>query len=79
MVIALQNKDLSTLEYILGKLHCGSIIKVNTDNSKLVLYYYELKHVLVPLLLKHNLYFLTENRTKQYNLLLYTLENNIKK
>ena len=79
LVIALQNRDLATLEYILSKLHCGSILKVNADNSKLVLYYYELKHVLVPLLLKHNLFFLTENRTKQYNLLLYTLENNIKK
>jgi hypothetical protein len=45
----------------------------------LVLYYYELKYVLVPLLLSHGLFFLTENRAKQYNLLLYTLENNIKK
>ena len=79
LVIALHNRDLATLEYILSKLHCGSIVKVNADSSKLVLYYYELKHVLVPLLLQNNLFFLTENRTKQYNLLLYTLENNIKK
>lgn len=79
LVIALHNRDLSTLEYILGKLHCGSIVKVDNDSSKFVLYYYELKHVLVPLLLKHNLFFLTDNRIKQYNLLLYTLENNLKK
>ena len=79
LVIALHNRDLATLEYILGKLHCGSIVKVNADSSKLVLYGYELKYVLVPLLLKHGLFFLTENRTKQYNLLLYTIENNIKK
>jgi hypothetical protein len=34
---------------------------------------------LIPLFLKNNWYFLTENRIEQYNLLLYTIENNIKK
>lgn len=30
-------------------------------------------------MLKHGLFFLTENRINQYNLLLYTLDNNVKK
>lgn len=47
--------------------------------SKFVVYNFELKYMLVPLFLKNNLYFLTQNRIDQYNLLLYTIENNIKK
>jgi hypothetical protein len=47
--------------------------------SKFVVYNFELKYMLVPLFLMNNLYFLTQNRIDQYNLLLYTIENNIKK
>lgn len=79
LVITFQNRDLATFEYILSKLHFGVIAKINPTLSKLVLYNFELKYVLVPLLLKHGLFFLTENRINQYNLLLYTLENNVKK
>lgn len=79
LVITFQNRDLATFEYILSKLHFGVIAKVDSKLSKLVLYNFELKYVLVPLLLKHGLFFLTENRINQYNLLLYTLDNNIKK
>lgn len=79
LVISFHNRDIATFEYILGKLHFGVIAKVNPTISKLVIYNYELKYILVPLLLKHGLFFLTENRINQYNLLLYTLENNIKK
>lgn len=79
LVITFQNRDLATFEYILSKLHFGVIAKVNHTVSKLVIYNFELKYVLVPLLLKHGLFFLTENRINQYNLLLYTLENNVKK
>jgi phosphoribulokinase len=79
LVITFQNRDLATFEYILSKLHFGVIAKINPTLSKLVIYNFELKYVLVPLLLKHGLFFLTENRINQYNLLLYTLENNVKK
>ena len=79
MVLTFHNRDLATFEYILGKLHFGVIAKVSPTVSKLVIYNFELKYILVPLLLKHGLFFLTENRINQYNLLLYTLENNIKK
>lgn len=79
LVITFQNRDLATFEYILSKLHFGVIAKVNHSLSKLVIYNFELKYVLVPLLLEHGLFFLTENRINQYNLLLYTLDNNVKK
>lgn len=79
LVITFNNRDLATFEYILGKLHFGVIAKIDSTLSKLVIYNFELKYILVPLLLKNNLYFLTENRINQYNLLLYTLDNNIKK
>lgn len=79
LVITFNNRDLATFEYILGKLHFGVIAKVDSTLSKLVIYNFELKYILVPLLLKNNLFFLTENRINQYNLLLYTLDNNIKK
>ena len=79
LVITFHNRDIATYEYILGKLHFGVIAKINPTLSKLVIYNFELKYILTPLLLKHGLFFLTENRINQYNLLLYTLENNIKK
>ena len=79
LVITFNNRDITTFEHILGKLHFGVIAKIDSNLSKLVIYQFELKYILVPLLLKHGLFFLTENRINQYNLLLYTLENNIKK
>lgn len=68
-----------TFEYLLSKLHFRVIGKINSTTSKLIIYNFELKYILVPLILKHNLFFLTKNRINQYNLLLYTIENNIKK
>lgn len=79
LVITFNNRDLATFEYILSKLHFGVIANVNSSTSKLIIYNFELKYILVPLLLKHGLFFLTENRINQYNFLLYTLEHNIKK
>lgn len=70
---------MATFEHILGKLHFGVIAKVSPTISRLIIYNFELKYILVPLLLKHGIFFLTENRINQYNLLLYTLEYNIKK
>lgn len=79
LVITFHNRDIATFEYILGKLHFGVISSISPTLSRLYIYNFELKYVLVPLLLKHGLFFLTENRINQYNLLLYTIENNIKK
>jgi hypothetical protein len=79
LVITFNNRDMATFEYILSKLHFGIIARINSTTSKLVIYNFELKYILVPLLLEHGLFFLTENRINQYNWLLYTLEHNIKK
>jgi hypothetical protein len=79
LVITFQNRDLKTFEYIKDNLKFGEIKRISDTLSKLVVYNFELKYILVPLFLKNNLYFLTENRIKQFNLLLYTIENNIKK
>ena len=57
----------------------GVLARIDATKSQYVLYSFELRYVLVPLLLKHGLFFLTKNRIDQYNLLLFCLENNIKK
>jgi len=79
LVITFQNRDLKTFEFIENKLNLGTIKRVSDSLSKFVVYNFELKYILTPLFLKNNLYFLTKNRIEQYNLLLYTIENNIKK
>lgn len=79
LTITFHNRDLATFEYLISKLHFGVIAKINSSTSRLIIYNFELKYILVPLLLKYNLFFLTKNRINQYNLLLYTIENNIKK
>ena len=70
LVITFNNNDIETFEFIRNKLNMGAISKIVTNSSKFVLYNFELKYILVPLLLKYGLFFLTENRTNQYNLLL---------
>ena len=68
LVITFHNRDLSTYEYIIKNLHfCGAVIKkVSPTLSKLVIYNFELKYILTPLLLKNGLFFLTVNRINQY-------------
>jgi hypothetical protein len=65
--------------FIENKLNFGAIKRISDTISKFVVYNFELNCILTPLFLKNNFYFLTENRIEQYNLLLYTIENNIKK
>jgi hypothetical protein len=79
LIITFHNRDIKTFEYILNKLGFGTILKVNKDDSKYVIYNFELRYILVPLLIRNNLYFLTKTRSQQYNVLLYIIENNIKK
>ena len=48
---------METFEYIKNKLGFGVIAKIDLNNSKLVIYQaplgIELKHIIVPLLIKH--------------------------
>src|SRR5690606_2281161 len=50
----------------------------NPDTCKLVINRTDLQEILFPLLIHHNLFFLTNTRREQFNKAMYILENNIK-
>ena len=82
LVISLDIKDISILEYIKTTLNIG---KINTypklgekTTCKLVVHKTELQNVLFPLLIHYNIFFLTDIRRLQYNKALYILQNDIK-
>lgn len=81
LVISLHLDDLSTLEYIHSVLKIGKITihkDLKSPSCKLIINRTDLQEVFFPLLLYHNIFFLTETRTSQFNLAMYILENNIK-
>lgn len=82
LVISLHLKDLATLEYIKSVLKLGSI-SIYKDNKsptcKLIINKTDLQEVFFPLLLYHNIYFLTNTRITQFNTAMYILKNDIKK
>jgi len=74
-------KDLVTLEYIKSVLKLGSIIIVKDIKSpicRLIINKTDLQDVMFPLLLYHNIYFLTETRSSQFNIAMFILKNDIK-
>lgn len=81
LVISLQLKDLSTLEYIKSVLNLG-IINISKDlqspTCKLVINRTDLQEVLFPLLIYNNIFFLTDTRINQFNLAMYILEKDLK-
>lgn len=82
LTISLDIRDLSLLHHIQSTLGIG-IIKTypktkNPDTCKLVINRTDLQEILFPLLIHHNLFFLTNTRREQYNKAMYILENNIK-
>jgi hypothetical protein len=81
LVISLHLKDLATLEYIRSVLKLGSI-SIYKDNlsptCKLIINKTDLQEVFFPLLLYHNIYFLTNTRITQFNTAMYILKNDIK-
>ena len=81
LVISLHLNDLSTLQYIhsnlkLGKLNVYKDLK--NPICKLVINRTELQKILFPLLLYHNIFFLTETRIKQFNLAMFIIKNDIR-
>lgn len=81
LVISLHLKDLSTLEYIRSVLNLGKITifrDLKSPTCKLIINKTDLQKYLFPLLIYHNIYFLTETRAKQFNLAIYILKNNLK-
>src|SRR5690606_15804601 len=82
LVISLHLNYLSTLEYIHSVLKIGKITiykDLKSPSCKLIINRTDLQKVFLPLLLYHNIFFLTETRASQFNLAMHILENNIKK
>nr|YP_010691060.1 LAGLIDADG endonuclease [Phellinus igniarius]WBU93161.1 LAGLIDADG endonuclease [Phellinus igniarius] len=81
LVIGLSLEDLSSLEYIHSVLKIGKIT-ISRDhknpNCKLIINKTDLQEVVFPLLIHHNIFFLTQNRRKQFDLALYLFQNNLK-
>jgi hypothetical protein len=82
LVISLDIKDLSVLKYIESILNIGKINIYPKSGEKrtckLVIHKTELQDILFPLLVYHNIFFLTNIRSTQYNKAIYILQNNIK-
>ncbi len=80
LVISLHLNDLSTLEYIRSVLKIGKITiykDYRSPTCKLIINKTDLQEVLFPLLVHHEIYFLTLTRSDQFNRVMYILQNNI--
>jgi hypothetical protein len=81
LVISLHLEDLSTLEYINSILKIGKIT-INRDhrspNCKLIINRTDLQEILFPLLIHHNIFFLTDTRRAQFDLCMYIFNNDLK-
>jgi hypothetical protein len=80
LVISIHLKDISTLEYMRSILNIGKITIYKDNRSptcKLIINETDLQEVLFPLLLHHNIFFLTETRNNQFNTMAI-LEQDIK-
>ena len=82
LVISLHLNDISTLEYIYSVLQVGKITIYKDNRSptcKLIINKTDLQTIVFPLLLKHNIFFLTKTRITQFNKSMYILKENVKK
>ena len=81
LVIGLGLNDLSTLEHIHSVLKLGKITICKdhlNPNCKLIINKTDLQEVVFPLLIHHNIFFLTNTRRNQFELAMYILKNNLK-
>ena len=82
LVISIHLKDISTLEYIRSVLNLGKITIYKDNKSptcKLIINKTDLQEILFPLLLHHNIFFLTETRNNQFNTATVILDKDIKR
>jgi len=81
LIISLNIRDLPLLEYIKSILEIGNIYtypKVKEKGTcKLIINSTDLKEFFFPLLIHHNLFFLTNSRQKQYDKAIFLFKNNI--
>jgi hypothetical protein len=78
LIIALNMRDVSMLNYIQSVLGVG---RVNTypanDTAKLTISKTDLQEIIFPLLIHHNIFFLTNTRIAQYELAIFILQSNL--
>lgn len=78
LAINVHSRDLPLLKYFIKVLGVGKIGKMSNRNQvRLIFYKKDLIEIIIPLIEKNNLKFLTKERNKQYALLIYILDNNI--
>jgi hypothetical protein len=66
------------LNYIQSVLKIGRVnIYPNSNTVKYTISRVDLQEILFPLIVYHNLFFLTETRRSQFNLAFYILDNNL--
>uniref|UniRef100_UPI002A81E294 LAGLIDADG homing endonuclease n=1 Tax=Fomitopsis dickinsii TaxID=3151107 RepID=UPI002A81E294 len=79
IVLILHKNDKELLELLKTNLKIGKLDELKTKNQyRLILYKKDIVDVIYPFLQNNNIEFLTYNRRKQYFLLKYIIENNIK-
>ena len=81
LVICLSLEDISSLEYIFSVLKIGKIQiyrDIKNPICKLTINKTDLQEIIFPLLLHHNIFFLTESRRAQFDLAMFILKNEIK-
>ena len=81
LVIGLGLDDLSILEYIHSVLKLGKITIYRDYRNpicKLIINKTDLQEIVFPLLIYHNIFFLTNTRRDQFNLAIHIFKNNLK-
>ena len=81
LVISVHLEDLSSLQYIYSVLKIGKITIYKDNRSptcKLIFNKTDLQEILFPLLIYHNIFFLTATRRTQFDLAMFILKNDIK-
>ena len=81
LVIGLGLDDLSTLEYIHSVLKLGKITIYRDYRNpicKLIINKTDLQEIVFPLLIYHNIFFLTNTRRDQFNLAIHIFKQNLK-
>jgi len=81
LVIGLGLDDLSTLEYIHSVLKLGKITIYRDYRNpicKLIINKTDLQEIMFPLLIHHNIFFLSNTRRDQFDLAIHIFKNNLK-
>jgi len=79
LVIRLHERDKILLEYIKKELGIGSLTYLKKNNQyRLIFYKRDITEVLMPLMKEYKLEFLVKIRIRQYGVLNYIIDNNIK-